>query len=173
MSEHLRLSSPASSSPGRLPAVARPDWPWVTRSYSQRSLQNSPHPIQGSSLQSGWDPRTTYSSTSSQSGYAGTPQGRNNATPRPFAMGFPPGESTRQWTFTVFLFPDHYPQAYISETTPRFSLTGLWMGNSRHTQTPRLCRRSRLRTSWRRSTSSFSRIGRLWGLKAIASSWRP
>ncbi|KAH9482784.1 hypothetical protein JR316_0004884 [Psilocybe cubensis] len=100
MSEHLRLTSPASSSPSRPPAVSRPDWPWVTRSYSHRSPHNSAHPILGPNLQSAWDPRTPYSSTSSQSGYTGNPQGRSSATPKPSAMGL--GESTRQWTFTGF-----------------------------------------------------------------------
>ncbi|KAF8969501.1 hypothetical protein BDZ97DRAFT_1646873 [Flammula alnicola] len=109
MSEHPRLpSSPPSSSPGRLPSIARPDWPWAARSYSHRSQQSSPHPsIQGSNLQSGWDPRASVSSTSNQGGYSANQQGRAPSTPKPQAsanstMAFSPGETTRQWTFTGF-----------------------------------------------------------------------
>ncbi|KAF8913767.1 hypothetical protein CPB84DRAFT_1757474 [Gymnopilus junonius] len=107
MSEHPRLSSPPSSSPGRLPPIARPDWPWAAHSYSSRSQQNSPHPassVQGSNSQSGWDRLSISSGT--PSGYSGTSQSRNIATPKPLIgaskMGFSSGESTRQWTFTGF-----------------------------------------------------------------------
>jgi len=113
MSEHLRLSSPpASSSPGRPPSISRPDWPWAARSYSQRSQQSSPHPsnstVQGSNLHSGWDPRTSFSSNSgiNQSGFSGNHQARHTITPKPLTtstMGFLPGETTRQWSFTVCL----------------------------------------------------------------------
>ncbi|KIM46330.1 hypothetical protein M413DRAFT_441413 [Hebeloma cylindrosporum] len=111
MSEHLRLSSsPASSSPGRLPSISRPDWPWAARSYSQRSQQSSPHPsnstVQGSNLHSGWDPRASFSSNSgiNQSNFSGNHQARHT-TPKPLTsstMGFLPGETTRQWSFTGF-----------------------------------------------------------------------
>lgn len=123
MSEHLRHLSPASSSPGRQHQIARPDWPWAARSYSQRSQQSSPHPIQGSSLQSGWETRTSLSSTSTQSSsgaYSGTPQGRNSATPRPpYNSAMSPAESTKQWTFTVnemnslLFFNESYCSGYI------------------------------------------------------------
>ena len=113
MSEHLRLSSsPASSSPGRLPSISRPDWPWALRSYSQRSQQSSPHPsnstLQGSNLHSGWDPRASFSSNSgiNQSSFSGNHQARHTVTPKPLTsstMGFLPGETTRQWSFTVRL----------------------------------------------------------------------
>ncbi|CAA7259631.1 unnamed protein product [Cyclocybe aegerita] len=105
MSEHPRTTlSSLSSSPGRLPPISRPDWPWAARSYSQRSQQSSPHPIQGSSAQSGWDPRSSISSGGSQSGHSGIQAGRATSTPRPtFAnSAMAHGELTRHWTFTGF-----------------------------------------------------------------------
>jgi hypothetical protein len=107
MSDHPRLSAPSlSSSGGRLPPIARPDWPWAARSYSQRNQQPSPHPggqLQGSTLQNSWDPRSSISSNS-QSGYSAIQQGRNTSTPKPLpsSMNTSVGESTRQWTFTVW-----------------------------------------------------------------------
>ncbi|KAF9534771.1 hypothetical protein CPB83DRAFT_842918 [Crepidotus variabilis] len=111
MAENPRSTfSPASSSPGRLPPIARPDWPWAARSYSQRSQQSSPHPsLPGSGLQNSWDQRSSISSTSNQSGYSGSaiPISRqtSTSTPKPplnSNMGYSAVESTRQWTFTGF-----------------------------------------------------------------------
>jgi len=96
-----RLSTPSSSAGGRLPPIARPDWPWAG-TYSQKSQQSSPHvgSMHGTNVQSGWDPRSSVSvsSNNSHSSFSGVHQG--NSTPKP-SMNFSVGESTRQWTFTV------------------------------------------------------------------------
>jgi hypothetical protein len=137
MSEHLRLaSSPASSSPGRLPSISRPDWPWAARSYSQRSQQSSPHPsnstVQGSSLHSGWDPRASVSSSNSginQNTFSGSHQVRHTKPPKPpssSSMGFPLGETTRQWSFTVnFSHVRNHIQAHLPYLIPSRDLSGL------------------------------------------------
>ena len=135
-----------SSSPGRLPPISRPDWPWAARSYSsQRSQQNSPHPVQGSNLQSGWDPRASISSSSSQSSVSGSNQvpGRYTATPKSSmnsaAVAFTPSESTRQWTFTVcFAFLN----TRVSDHTP---VTGIRMDSARCSQASEFRGRCRLR----------------------------
>lgn len=101
MSDHLR--PPLTSSTGRLQPIARPDWPWAARTYSQRSPQNTPFPsssVLGSNLQSGWDPRASVASNSSQREYSGTNSGRSNSTPLHSTMRSS-GGSTRQWTFMV------------------------------------------------------------------------
>lgn len=100
-----RLSTPSSSAGGRLPPIARPDWPWAG-TFSQRNQQSSPHlgSMQGTNLQSGWEPRSSVSvsSNNSHNSFSGVHQGRNS-TPKPFlsSTNFSVGESTRQWTFTV------------------------------------------------------------------------
>lgn len=105
MSDHLR--PPPTSSTGRLQPIARPDWPWAARTYSQGSPQSSPYPlgsVLGSNLQSGWDPRvSSVASNSSQSGYSGTSPGRSNSTPKPSrpTMRSSSEGPTRQWTFMV------------------------------------------------------------------------
>ena len=99
MSDHLR--PPPTSLAGRSQPISRPDWPWAARTYSQGSPQRSPYSsgsVLGSSLQSGWDPRASVTSNSSQSGYSGT----NSSTPKPLRSKMRyAGESTRQWTFMV------------------------------------------------------------------------
>jgi hypothetical protein len=97
MSDHLRPTSLT----GRSQPISRPDWPWAARTYSQGSPQRPPYSsgsVLGSNLQSGWDPRASVTSNSSQSGYPGA----NSSTPKPLrsTMRYA-GESTRQWTFMV------------------------------------------------------------------------
>ena len=96
MSDHLR--PPSASLTGRSQPISRPDWPWAARTYSQGSPQRSSYSsgsALGSNLQSGWDPRASVTSNSSQSG-------TNNSTPKPLRSTMRHvGESTRQWTFMV------------------------------------------------------------------------
>ncbi|TFK43671.1 hypothetical protein BDQ12DRAFT_702699 [Crucibulum laeve] len=104
MSEHLRMASSSSSSPGRLPTISRPEWPWSARSYphrtSQSSLNSNSSTAQASGLHSSWDPSMSAGSnpTANSPWRANTMSG-NNVTS---AMSFIPGESTRQWTFMGF-----------------------------------------------------------------------
>jgi hypothetical protein len=101
MSDHLRISSPISSSPGRPIAIARPAWPWQTpplRSSpsSSSSLDYRPslnHPSRSISSSS-----VAHASSASVSWHS-TPRQRPSST-----MGNASNsqeETTRQWTFMV------------------------------------------------------------------------
>ncbi len=81
-------SSPPSASSGRpTPSIARPDWPWA-RNYSYRVVRALPIPnIQGSNTQSGWDPRVSGSTASTQSGYPGSQLTRATYIPKSQSSG--------------------------------------------------------------------------------------
>ncbi|EKM80004.1 hypothetical protein AGABI1DRAFT_120042 [Agaricus bisporus var. burnettii JB137-S8] len=107
MSEHHRqLSSPYSPLPSRLPSVARPEWPWSTRSYarggSQSSLHSQSSSVVGSShLQTSWEPSRMSGFTNS----TGTPPYRfpvvnSGAKITSSSIGQAITETPRQWTFT-------------------------------------------------------------------------
>lgn len=100
MSDHLRISSPISSSPGRPTAIARPAWPWQAsplRSSSSSlssleyrpSLAHSSRPIcssgaHGNSTSVSWQSTPRQSQNSSM--------GNTNTSQE---------ETTQQWTFMV------------------------------------------------------------------------
>ena len=135
MSDHLRPTSLI----GRSQPISRPDWPWAARTYSQGSPQRSPYSsgsVLGSNLQSGWDPRASVTSNSSQSGYPGA----NSSTPKSLRSTMrDAGESTRQWTFMVRSPCDNLKIWSPNTHEPRFLLSGIWMGCSRCSQTKRFC----------------------------------
>lgn len=101
MSDHLRISSPISSSPGRPTAIARPAWPWQAsplRSSSSSlssleyrpSLAHSSRPIcssgaHGNSTSVSWQSTPRQSQNSSM--------GNTNTSQE---------ETTQQWTFMGF-----------------------------------------------------------------------
>ncbi|KAF8897756.1 hypothetical protein BD779DRAFT_1492351 [Infundibulicybe gibba] len=106
MSDHLRLSSPASSSPRRA-AISRPEWPWSSRRYTSPALHQSPPSSLGAN--SLWDQARPSSSSSSVThlGASSSSSWHTSATSRhttPSAtMGFATQEeSTRQWNFMGF-----------------------------------------------------------------------
>lgn len=161
---------PPTSSPGRLQPIARPDWPWAARTYSQRrSTQSSPHPsVLGSNLQTGWDPRASVASNSSQSMY--TNHGRNDSTPKPqgSTMRSSSRTSTRQWSFMVQSSFNFWSLS-IHESHCIFS--GIWMGHSWCSQTERF--------RWGRGTFNTSRwqSGSSWAwqfrnTQTITYAWR-
>ncbi|KAF5387664.1 hypothetical protein D9615_000593 [Tricholomella constricta] len=108
MSDHFHLNSPASSSPGRTPAISRPSWPWAsslrasgsstsTSSLDPRhSFSHSPRPTASPGAHSSsssliWQPATSSRSAAS----AGFAMGNTSASNIQ-------EDSTRQWSFMGF-----------------------------------------------------------------------
>jgi len=107
-SEHLRHSSPLSSSPGRPLHLSRPHWPWST--YSHRSSQSSvsAHSTGTASVaQVSWDPRSSSSASTAHSSTtmwlsSSSAHRQSLTTNHAGAMvPLPSDETTRQWSFTV------------------------------------------------------------------------
>ncbi|KAF9006518.1 hypothetical protein BDQ17DRAFT_1351883 [Cyathus striatus] len=128
MSDHLRLSSPLSSSPGRIPAISRPEWPWSARSYTHRNSQSSVHSsgsvVGSSNLQSGWDARSAFASggSPSLSSVSTSLRSGNMFRTGSSATGIvQPEELTRQWSFMGFEWvvrDVHKLRDYIEGTDP-------------------------------------------------------
>ncbi|KAF5364175.1 hypothetical protein D9756_000336 [Leucocoprinus leucothites] len=110
MSDQTRqLSSPFSASPGRLPSIARPDWPWSTRSYPRGTSTSSMHSQASSATGSSHlgTPWEASRSASSAASLSGTPlpwkssATASGARPTPSAFGLVQTDSApRQWSFT-------------------------------------------------------------------------
>ncbi|KAF4601950.1 hypothetical protein EYR40_005151 [Pleurotus pulmonarius] len=106
--EHLRISSPLSSSPGRTPVFSRPAWPWTRYNQSRPpSVHSSSGSLSGQRASGSWDASRLSSSVSTTPTAMSTNQlYRHSATSSTqwnrSSNTRTGAESHRQWTFTGF-----------------------------------------------------------------------